>query len=716
MRCTLNHTLILAGLAGLTLAVFWPLHTAGFIHLDDPEYVTRNPLVANGLTADGLHMAWTRFYAGFWAPVLWTSYMLDVELFGMNPGAMHLVNVFWHAVNALLLFGVLHKATGALWRSAAVAAVFAVHPLRVESVAWVTERKDVLSTCFGLLSIWAYIHYARTARRLPYILAAVCFTLSLMVKPMLVTLPCVLLLLDWWPLGRFERGRVLKRVGEKLPLFALAGLFGMLTVLGHAQSGGIVDTGTFPLEIRIAYATTTYVWYLLKLAWPTGLAFFYPHEGGSQAVWAVAGAGAVLGVATGAVVLMARRRAYLLTGWLWYLLTLAPTVGLIQAGAAARADRFTYVPLIGVCLMIVWGLPEAAGRRRYAAGLAFCGAAYLAVLAPLSRAQAAAWQDTERLSRQALEATRENFMAATLLGIALVEQGKEEEAVGPFQWAVQWNPRFYMPYVHLGRIAEKNGRTDEALGYYARAHRLDPALPDVQLVFARALQRQGRTGRALDLYLDLLRRYPSDPQIHHAVGTVYEAMEDPELALLHYAEAARLEVRYAPDRDRLARGRQEGSARDFTPAHRLRRAHRFAGLGQYRAALEAYRAALAQQPDQPEAYLGMGRVYQAQDSTAQAAEMYRKALARDPALVAARLDLGALHAKQHRPDLAATEYEAVIRLMPDQPEAHFFLGNIRLAAGDLKAARSHYETVLRADPAHDAARRRLEYVNRKSGE
>jgi tetratricopeptide (TPR) repeat protein len=543
---------VYGALIAAALFAFWPTHTAEFIHLDDPEYVTQNPLIQNGWTGEGLRAAWTGFYAGFWSPVLWMSFMLDVELFGMDAGAMRGVNLFWHILNALLLFFILRQATGTLWRSAAVAALFALHPLRVESVAWVTERKDVLSAFFGLSAIGCYLLYVRSSRLLPYLLTVLLFALSLMTKPMLVTLPFLLLLMDFWPLERLDRGRIKRAVAEKLPLFFLSGLFSVLTLVAHGQTGSLVQTDAFPALIRLSYALTTCVFYIGKFLWPSGLSFFYPHSGTDQTFLPVAGAVIALLVASVMVVRARRSRPYLLTGWLWFIVALLPTLGLIQAGAVARADRFTYIPMIGLCVAVVWLAVEWTERLRGRTAIrGIAGALILCLLIPLTRGRTAAWENTETLSRNALSVDADNFMAATLLGVTLVNNGEDAEAIELFRKAVRSNQGFYLPYVHIGGLLEKNGYLDEAVSYYTAAYRLDPSLPDVEFLLGQALQRQGRMDEALKRYENLIRRYPLAPELHHAVGTVFEATGDTLQALRYYTEAARLDPGYNPERDRL---------------------------------------------------------------------------------------------------------------------------------------------------------------------
>lgn len=359
---------VYALLAAVTLAVYAQVHDFEFVNVDDPIYVTDNPQVQAPLSATGVAWAFTNAHSGNWQPLTWLSHMLDYQVFGLRAGGHHLVNVLFHVLNALLLFEVLRRMTrddassDGLWRSAAVAALFALHPLHVESVAWVAERKDVLSTLFWLLTMAAYLGYVRRPSygRYAWVLAA--FALGLMAKSMLVTLPCALLLLDYWPLRRARRASRL--VAEKAPLFALSAAFSAVAVMAQHRGESLMSLEAYPLRWRAANAVVTYVHYLRETVWPTGLAAYYPHPKSALPLWHVAAAGVAILALTVLAVHWRKRRPYLLVGWLWYVGTLVPVIGLVQIGTQGMADRYTYVPSIGVFIALVWGLAELAGRLR----------------------------------------------------------------------------------------------------------------------------------------------------------------------------------------------------------------------------------------------------------------------------------------------------------------------------------------------------------------
>lgn len=703
--------LIAAGLVLMTLIVFWPVHTADFFNYDDPEFVTQNPLVVEGLKPDHLYQVWTSFLMGLWAPVTWTSYLVDVELFGMNPGPMHVVNVLWHMISVVLLFSILHRATGALWRSALVAALFAIHPLRIESVAWIAERKDVLSVCFGLATIRAYMAYVQTSRLLPYLLAMVFFLLCLLSKAMLVTLPCVLLLIDYWPLDRWRRGNIRRLIVEKVPFLTMTVLFCILTVIAHNQYGAV--SLELPLTERLTHTIIAYIWYIMKLWWPTGLTFFYPYTDALHTWPNLIGAALLLIGITLAALKYARTRPYLIIGWLWFLGTLVPAIGIVQAGMQAWADRYMYFPMIGLLIMIIWPLADLVTQRRVKPAIpAVLTGIVLVGFMFMARTQLATWQNTETAARHALEVTSGNFIAMTLLGSAL-EENDPTEAIARYRQAMETNPWFFLPYVRAGKLLEQLGRPDEAVGYYAGALRLDPSLSEFQLRMGQCLEKLGRIDQALDIYLDLNKRFPYDPQMHQVIGAAYEALNDFDLAQTHYDEAARLDPAFAlsPDHNtRLREGAAAQTAAGLSMEQILRRGRRLGQLARYDEALRYYRQALSITSEPGTVFIQVGDLYARQDSLDQAMESYRQALQADPGIVEANLRMGSVYLREGRLEEAAEQYEAVLTQIPTAPEAHFYLGNIRLSANDLAAARTHFEAVLAADPAHFAARRSLEAV------
>nr|NIQ74795.1 tetratricopeptide repeat protein [Gammaproteobacteria bacterium]NIQ90679.1 tetratricopeptide repeat protein [Deltaproteobacteria bacterium] len=441
-----------------TSAVYWQVTGHDFVDLDDNVYVYENSHVQDGVTLDSIIWAFTTTSIAYWHPMTWLSLMVDHELYGLNSSGYHLTNLLVHTISTLLLFLVLKRMTGAPWRSAFVAALFALHPLNVESVAWVAERKNVLSTFFWMLTIWGYARYVERPGINRYLLVLLVFGLGLMAKPMLVTLPCVLLLLDYWPLGRFQLGQFGKEAKEQLPTFenqtshwsqpsrlvlekvpflVLSVVSIYLSSLSVKRLGIVITTDAVPMSLRVANALVSYVGYIGKMIWPANLAVFYPPP---EIVpgWQVAAAGLLLVFVSILVIRAVRLRPYLAVGWLWYLGTLAPVIGLVRAGLWPHmADRFAYVPLIGLFIMISWGVPEVVARWHYRKiGLATTGAALLSVLMVTTWLQVRYWKNGTRLFEHTLDVTSNNYVAHYTLGNALDRKGRTDDAIKHYQEAL----------------------------------------------------------------------------------------------------------------------------------------------------------------------------------------------------------------------------------------------------------------------------------------
>jgi tetratricopeptide (TPR) repeat protein len=452
--------IVALALAALVAAAFAPAAQNGFVLLDDQTYIVANPHLRGGFTAEALRWAFGESYASNWSPLTWLSHLLDVRLFGLDPRPHHLESVLLHAANAVLLFLALRGLTGRLWASALAAALFGAHPLRVESVAWAAARKDLLAGLCWMLALGAWVRYARrpSAARYGAVLAAL--ALGLMAKPTLVTLPFVLLLLDWWPLGRLRprrdgSSRSARLVAEKIPLFLLAAASAALTWRAQASWGAMDYLGDLSLAERCANALVSYVAYLGTAVWPAGLAVYYPHPGHALGA-ARPVAAALLLLALSALALAgARRRPWLAAGWLWYLGTLVPMIGLVQVGAQARADRYTYLPLIGVALAAAWSLADVAGRRpRLRTAAAVLALAALCALAAASRAQTALWRDDRTLFGHAAAVTRGNWLAEMNLGAAFGAQGEHAAALEHFEAALRIRPDYPLAAENARRARE----------------------------------------------------------------------------------------------------------------------------------------------------------------------------------------------------------------------------------------------------------------------
>jgi protein O-mannosyl-transferase len=610
-------------LALITLLAYLPVARDGFVNYDDQDYVTDNTMVQKGLTPAAIRWAFTTSHASNWHPLTWLSHMADCELFGLNPGAHHVVNALFHAANAALLFALLLRLTGGLWPSAFVAALFAWHPLHVESVAWISERKDVLSTCFALLSLLAYARFVEPIRgglrpatgkhpksecRMPkevrnpnaeisdgqcsdsnfglrasfefrhsafgfpigpgsrfYWLALLLFALGLMSKPMVVTLPFVMLLLDYWPLQRFRTSTLSRLTLEKWPFFLLSAAACVVTVLVQSRRSGdaVASLELIPLHYRICNALAAYGLYLLKLVWPVGLAVFYPLPEHLTRLMLSALVSAVALVIISGLVWRARRtRAYLPVGWLWFLGTLVPVIGLVQVGGAALADRYMYIPAVGLFIAVAFGARDLAGRLQLSRTIVAAAAAgVLAACLALTENQLRCWRDSETLFAHALAVTKDNHVAHLNLGAALEEKGRLNEALVQYRAAERLAPELYHVHNNLGNLLDKLGRPrealrayrkaslwcpgqaflhnsagmvlvelgrfDEALSQFKEAARLDPAYPWAPFEIGKLRLKQGRDAEAIDAFREALRIEPDNYQILAYTAHVLAAIDNP---------------------------------------------------------------------------------------------------------------------------------------------------------------------------------------------
>jgi protein O-mannosyl-transferase len=536
---------VVAFLMVATFAVYIQVRTHQFVSYDDPMYVTQNPQVGRGLTADGLYWALTSGYAGNWHPLTWFTHMLDCQLWGMFAGAHLLVNACLHIASAVLLFELLRRMTAALWPSAFVAAVFALHPLRVESVAWVAERKDVLSTFFWMLTMWVYLAYLERPSWRRYGLLTLCYALGLMAKPMLVTLPFVLLLLDVWPLGRVRlvRGRqaaLATVVLEKLPLMALAVASSVITLAVQRQAGAVSAVEVLSMSQRLANAAVAYIGYVGKLVWPVDLAALYPYRI-VVPTWEVTGSLTALVLISACALWLGRRYSYVLVGWLWYLGTLVPVIGLVQVGEQAMADRYTYVPMIGLLVIIAWGVPDLLVRWRFRTrALPLLAGAAVAACAALTWVQVGYWKDSETLYRHALAVTTGNVPMHNNLGLILMDRGQVDEAQRHFEAAVEAQPRHVKANVNLAMALLRKGDLAGAARYNRYALQLAPSTAEAHSNLAMVLQSQGDLAGAEGEYREALRLSPGSGELHYNLGNVLLAQHRPSEAATAFRQALQL--------------------------------------------------------------------------------------------------------------------------------------------------------------------------------
>lgn len=636
-------------LAASTLVVYGQVVDFGFVNIDDLGYVTENLVVHQGLNVDGVVWAFTTRGLANWHPLTWLSLMLDVETYGLEPAGFHATNLLLHLLNTLLLFGVLRYMTGESWRSATVAGLFALHPLHVESVAWVSQRKDVLSTLLGLGSLAAYAAYARRPHPGRYLLTAGLLALGLMAKPTLVTLPLVFMLLDHWPLRRGVRIR------EKIPLLALSAVSSAITFWVQKSGGAMSPTDVVPFPLRLSNAVVSYSRYLGKTLWPFDLSVIYPHPnlaGGTPwEAWQVAGAAGLLLAITACVMRLSRRR-YLAVGWLWFLGTLVPMIGLVQVGEQAMADRYTYVPSIGLFIALVWGGADwVASQRPRAAWLcpAAVGFAALTLLACAGIAwrQVGYWRDSVSLFTQALASAPGSPLAHYNLGVALERAGKGDEALQFYSQAVEIKPEYVEAHNNLANALRARGELATAEHHYREALRYRPDFPVAHSNLAAVLQSQARTADAIEHYREAVRLDPGYAEAHYNLGVALASTGRLGDAIRSYRQALRLEPRLAEAHNNLGL------------ALRSR--------GEYESALEHFRAAAELQPELAQAQYNLGVTLVLRGRFAQALEPLRRVVRLRPDRADTYYYLGLALSETGQPDEAIAQLEIAAARMPSSP-------------------------------------------------
>lgn len=586
-----NKTATFLLLFAVTCAVYWQVSDHEFVHYDDGRYITENPQVKAGVTREGIRWAFTSTYASNWHPLTWLSHMIDVQLFGLRPGAHHVVNVLFHAANTVLLFLLLLRMTGAHWRSAFVAALFALHPLHVESVAWVAERKDVLSTLFFMLTLLFYDQYVKRPGPFRYLFTLCTFALGLMSKPMLVTLPFILLLMDYWPLGRLQfwqagplraqapapvqEARLRRLVWEKIPFIALSVASSIITLYAQHKGGAMSSVTAVPFTFRAVNALWAYVLYIGKMVWPFNLSVMYPLPPNltiAQGLFACA----FLGGISLLVIRSAKKHSYFLVGWLWYLVTLVPVIGLVQVGRQSMADRYTYIPFIGLFIMIAWGMRTIVGESRIRQVALSSGAGViLLALAFLTYLQTSYWKDSFTLFSHAAEAVDNNYIAHQNLGFVLSEHGRLDEAKYHYLEALRVWPDEVEALVGIGNVLAKQGRTEEAIFYTNKALLIKPDSAEAHFNMGFALMKQGKDKEALYHYSEGLRSDPDNAEIHFIIGVTLGSQGKLDESIRQFNEALRIKPDYADAHYGLGvallrRGNIDESIMHFTEALRLK--------------------------------------------------------------------------------------------------------------------------------------------------
>jgi protein O-mannosyl-transferase len=717
---------ILLVLAAVTAVVFAPLRNQDFVSYDDQGYVYENRMTRAGLNGETLRWALTEPVMGNYHPVTMIALLADISLFGPQPGAMKSVNLALHIASALLLFHVLWRMTGALWAAAAVALLFAAHPLHAEPVAWISSRKDMLSTFFFFLMLPAWLRYLRrntppACRAVWYLVSCLCLTLALLSKPMLVTAPFLLLLLDWWPLRRLGRGEslfdqktVLVRIAEKLPLFALAAGGALSTLYAQQHDKAVAPLDMFPIEVRLGNAVTTCAAYLYRMIFPLHLSVHYPHPGAGLAGWRIAVSAAVLIAITAAAAWRWRRHPWLLTGWAWYLGTLVPVIGIVQVGTQASADRYTYIPLIGIFIMIAWEVKALTARfPKLRIPVVAASLIVLGIMAALCRVQAGYWRDSETLFRHALAVTDENARMHNSLAAVLMQKGENEEAAEHLREAARIDPDYTNARTNLANILLEKGQVDEALALYRESVRQDPGHVKSHYNLGNARYQKGDYAAALASWKQALALDPDFVHAWNNCGLALGRLERYSEAITCYERAleldpgnARATAKIGVMRKRLAEAPPE---METAPPEMdlFARATTALKSGRHAEAETLYRQVLAQDPARKGLMGNLGNALLQQGKAGEAVRFYERGLENEPDNADLHNNLAVALYHMGAYEEAAAHYRDALRIRPDYADAHNNLGSLYHAQGRYREAAAEYREALRLAPDHPNARKNL---------
>lgn len=619
--------------------------------IDDGSYVTNNPHVKDGLTIDGIRWAFTSAHADNWHPATWISHMIDVQLFGLNPRPHHLVNLLFHTINVLLLFFLLKKLTGDFWPAVLAAALFAVHPIGVESVAWVAERKNVLSTMFGLLAIRAYVQYARGPSKFRYAAVALWMSIGLMSKPMLVTLPLIFLLLDFWPLGLGRKNILI----EKIPLLGLSIASSAITLAAQSAGDAVATLETFSLGLRLANVPVGCASYLSDLVRPQSLAFFYPLSAETVSAGKATAALAMLALISVVVWKTARRKPYLAVGWLWFLITLIPVIGLVQVGRQSMADRYMYIPQIGLYLMAAWTAADFAQKNSAMKYLmAVLSIIALAALTPMTRAQTLHWQNPQTLYAHALRVTNDNHLAHYNLANFLLVQKHFEEAETHYRRAAGIRAEFY-PGIHtlIAYTMFSRGKYSESISYLTEILQKNPGDVEALVMIGNAYKSSGDDSKALENFLLATKFKPDCVPAHLNAGYVFRRAGDLDRAIFHFGRIIEIDPKNVMAYSELSVALLHAgkyaeaelilqrliSQEPDSPMHRNNRGLALASLGKLDEAIAEYREAVRREPTYDVAYYNMGNTFARQEKWREAAAEYEAALKYNPKHERAKINL-----------------------------------------------------------------------------
>ncbi len=714
-----------------TAAAYWRLYNCDFIYYDDPKYVTENTQVKAGVTFDGIIWAFTKVYANNWHPLTWISLMVDQQIWGTNVWGFHLVNLLFHIANTILLFFLLYHSTGRMFSGALVAGFFALHPLHTESVAWISERKDVLSTFFWLVTMFLYLWYTRKISVSRYILVIVLFCLGLMAKSMLVSLPMILMLWDYWPLKRFafdtQNGDIENRqkrkasflIIEKIPFFILTALSCVMTLI--AQKEAIAAFEVFPLNSRLSNALISYVIYMLQMFWPTNLAVFYPHPVKISSFWQWGGALILLLVITAAVIFLGRRRKYLITGWFWYIVTLVPVIGFVQVGEQARADRYTYITLIGLFVLIIYSFSDLANDRKiFRFGAAFAGISLCLFMGFLTSKQTSYWKNSEILYRHALDVTRDNDVAHNNLGIFLAEKNDIAGAIEQFDMALKLNPNHPQANYNILKALLLQNKLDQALDIYERLKQSGHAGPDIINLLATEYKKNSQLQKVVEIYTEALKTNSNNASLHTSLGTILLESGRVDEAIEEFNKALKIQpdaITYGNlGNALLSKNKFEDAMECFKKGIELEpfdclsyynMGNIYMSKGQLQEAVVAYSKAVKIRKDYTKAYSNMAVAFAQMGKVDEAIMNFKKALQIDPNDINSMYNLAQTLAGKGEFDEAVKYFRMVITFEPNNAQVHDMIGDILIRQGKKVQAQEEFQQALKLEPNNPDIRKKL---------
>jgi len=703
-----------------TFCIYSQIQDHEFINFDDDRYITDNLNVKAGLTSKSVKWVLTNSSHGDWAPVRWLSHIFDYQFYELNPKGHHLTNLFFHIANSLLLFLVLFRMTGAIWQSAFVAAMFAFHPLNVESVAWVSERKNVLSTLFWLLTMWAYIRYAEKSTIKSYGLVFLLFAFGLMSKSMLVTLPFVLLLLDYWPLERFKLGRrerefkiaqkdkyfngeknISKLVLEKFPLLILSALCSITTLIIFEKIGEPVAQDSVSILTILTNVVIAYFEYLWKMLWPKGLAILYAHPGNTLAVWKGVLCGIALLVITTISIKLIRKAPYFVVGWFWYLGTLIPVIGFIPLEKHLIADRYAYLPLIGIFVIIAWGVPELLKKWHYRKNVLKASAGILILtLMPITWIQVSHWKSSITVFKHAITVTDKKYPGFSVahfnLGIALVAEGKNEEAISHYKMAIKIKPDYAAVHNNLGSALVAEGKNEEAISHYKIAIELKPDSAAVHNNLGSALVAEGKIEYAISYFKLAIVLYSASGRAYNNLGNALVAEGKIEEAISHYKTAIKINPDFCVAHNNLGTALQNE--------------------GKNTEAISHYKMTIKLNPDYAEAHYNLGTALFAKQKNEEAISHYKMAIKLNPDYAEAHYNLGIALGAEGKNEEATSHYKMAIKINPDYANAYNNLGAVLFNAKMTEEAIDYFKEAIRIRPDYTTAQKNLEMALLRSEE